>query len=142
MKFIYYLYVYFSHGRVVYVGKTNDLLRRDWEHRRDHAWRQRCDELRFVNLKFENIASIYEGLLIERYYPNGIENKDRPGKDVEYDEIDNEYIDGQKWASCNTEDINSLNYRDDYFKYAVRNAENDAISEMALNSYDRYNNRQ
>lgn len=64
----YYVYRYIHNNEIIYIGKTNDLNRRDKEHKSDKWYH---DELKYEYIQVDNefIAQLYEVYLINRDNP-------------------------------------------------------------------------
>lgn len=71
----HFVYIYMNNGKPVYVGRTNDLIRRHNEHiRNDCSWMKYCNEIECYILDSEYIASKLEAHLINKYWDYGIKN--------------------------------------------------------------------
>lgn len=83
-----FLYIYFSNDNPIYVGQTESLCRRNYEHKEDIWWNKNLS-LEFCCVDSKD-ADYIEGYYIEHFKTYGIEqggigfNIKRPGKNGNY----------------------------------------------------------
>ena len=74
-----YVYIYINGVFPIYIGKTNNIFRRNLEHKRDDEWHKHCNKLYFARVD-ENMVDLYEGYLINKYSSLNIKNKVYPNE--------------------------------------------------------------
>lgn len=129
-----YVYIYTNGVFPIYIGKTNNVFRRNLEHKRDDEWHKHCKELYFARVD-EDMVDLYEGYLINKYSGLNIKNKVHPN---EWRKYGSRYIEEKmrylKWECINLSEINNMKNEDGLGKYLIscydRNYSNSYIKEV------------
>ena len=66
---MYYVYRYIDNDEIIYVGITNDLNRRYYEHKSQSTWLNDKLQYQFIKVEDDNVAKMFEEYLINRDNP-------------------------------------------------------------------------
>lgn len=114
---IYYLYIYMWHYIPIYVGITNDIIRRNQEHKND-KWYSKCDRIYFAKIGNKNDALLYEGYLIAKFKT---EYNIKPSNRWEtyVGNIEYELKHGYRWFKIDLSEIEDIKTTEDFYAYLI-----------------------
>lgn len=112
----YYLYIYRRGDCTpIYIGITNDIVRRNQEHKSDD-WFKECKFLSFTRVDNKDLALMYEGYLIYLYQTKANVNKSETWKsyrgNIAYD-----LFNTNRWFLIALSDIDSITDNQSYVNF-------------------------
>lgn len=112
---MHYIYVYMIGKTPVYVGETENVLKRNRQHYEKSFWHNKCDSIYFAPVTSQELAEIYESYLINKY-DDILYNSQHPDLWKKHHNLP-EQLRKLKWHQINLDEINHIKNGSDAARY-------------------------